>query len=244
MTEGANRRWRVEVFVAFPTTIPLAPDGGFPQTLEPQSRVPVQTHTVNDKIGIRPVTEKEAEHRERHPSFSWGVIFAEVEARDIGTAYESAVDAMESVVESLSFQLQAPLQIHGIAAIDVTPPVEVGEQRECGQVTGYPLRRFSPAAVQMSGVITQTIPDMRIELSALDRRQRAALDWYLKALAAQFQVDQFMFLWIAFEIFSDLSDLLVEGPLMTRCHHEIESCPSCGKPTNRVIQGPLQDSGS
>ncbi len=144
---------------------------------------------------------------------------------------------METAVESLSFQLRMPLQIHGIRAIDVTPPVELGEEREFGQLTGYPLRRFRPASVQMAGVVTQLIPDLAVELSALDRRQRAALDWYLKALAAPYQVDQFMFLWIAFEILSDLSPIRVEGPFVTRCQHEIAECPVCAKPTTRIVQG-------
>ena len=164
-------------------------------------------------------------------------MIAEVVAVDSGAAYENAVEAMETGVESLSFQLQAPLQIYGIEAIDVTPPVEVGEERDFGRLSGYPLRRFRPSSLQMTGVLTETIPDLAVELAALDRRQRAALDWYLKALAAQYQVDQFMFLWIAFEILSDLSPLRVEGPLVTRCQHEIAECPVCGNATSRVVQG-------
>jgi len=92
----------------------------------------------------------------------------------------------------------------------------------------------------MTGVTTQVHADLSVTLEALDRRQHAALDWYLKALAAQFQVDQFMFLWIAFEIQSDESPVRVEGPLITRCQHELAECPVCGKPTTRVIQGPTR----
>jgi hypothetical protein len=224
--------------MAFPTEIPLAPGGGLPEKLEPQSRVPTQSHVVASiRVGVRTATDAEADHREKHPNFSLGMMIAEVAAPDAGSAYERAVEAMETAVESLSFQLQTPLQIYGIEAIDVTAPVKLGDEREFGQLTGYPLRRFRPASIQMAGVSTQTIPDLAIELTALDRRQRAALDWYLKALAAPFQVDQFMFLWIAFEILSDRSPIRVEGPLVTRCQHEIAECPICTKPTTRIVQG-------
>jgi hypothetical protein len=238
MEKTVERSWRVEAIMAFPTEIPLAPGGGLPERIEPQSRVPSQTHDVcGTRVGLRPATDAEAEHREQHPNFSWGTMIAEVTAPEAAVAYERAVDAMEAVVESLSFQIQSPLQIHGIEAIDVTPPVEVGDDREFGQLTGYPLRRFRPASLQMTGVWTQVVPDLGVELATLDRRQRAALDWYLKALAAPYQVDQFMFFWIALEILSDLSPVKVEGPLIARCQHEIAQCPTCGKPTTRVVQG-------
>ena len=238
MEEAADRTWRVKAFMAFPTEIPLAPDGGLPERLEPVSRVPAQPHVISGvRMGLWPASEDEQKGRDSHPNWSWGALIAEVAASDTQTAFERAVDAMETAVESLSFQLQTPLQIQSIEAFDVTRPVELAQEREFGTWTGYPLRRFRPASVQMTGVLTQLIPDLTVELGALDRRQRAALDWYLKALAAPFQVDQFMFLWIAFEILSDLSELSVEGPLRTRCQHEIAECPVCGKPTTRVVQG-------
>jgi hypothetical protein len=40
---------------------------------------------------------------------------------------------MEAAIESMSFQLQVPLQIEDISAIDVTPPVTLGDERTpCG----------------------------------------------------------------------------------------------------------------
>ena len=188
-------------------------------------------------MGLWPASEREQRGREFDLNWSWATLFVEVAAPDASSAFDPAVDAMEPAVESLSFQLQTPLQIHSIEALDVTLPVDTAEEREFASWTGYPLRRFRPASVQLTGVLTQLIPDLTIELSALDRRQRAALDWYLKALASPFEVDQFMFLWIAFEILSDLSGYRVEGPLRTRCQHEIAECPVCRKPTTRVVQG-------
>jgi hypothetical protein len=227
--------------MAFPTAVQLPPGGGPPAKLEPQSRVPPQTQVVDGiRIAVRAAVDREMIGREADLRVAWGVMFADVAAPEAAIAWERAVDAMEKAVESVSFQLQASLQIHGITAIDVTPPVEAGEEREFSQLSGYPLRRFGPASSQMTGVTTQVHADLSVTLEALDRRQHAALDWYLKALAAQFQVDQFMFLWIAFEIQSDESPVRVEGPLITRCQHELAECPVCGKPTTRVIQGPTR----
>ena len=148
---------------------------------------------------------------------------------------------MEAAIESMSFQLQAPLQIEGIHAIDVTPPVAVGDEREWSQMTAFPLRRYAPASIQMQGIWTAPSPDLTVPPAPLDRRHRAALDWSLKAIAAAFQIDQFMFLWIAFEILSDLHpEFQVTGPLKVNCGHEIASCPQCDRATTRPIQGPTR----
>jgi hypothetical protein len=237
MNATAERTWRVEAAVAFPTEIALGPGGGLPAKLEPRSRMPTGTVVMNGvRIGLRPATGEETTAREQNPGIAWGIVMVEVTAPDPSTAHRRAIEAVEPLVESLSFQLQVSLRVFGIRATDVTTPVTVGETREFGQFSGYPLKRFRPATVQMSGVLTQTVPAL-VGLPVLDRRQRAALDWYLKALAAQFEVDQFIFLWIAFEILSDRSDFRVEGPLITRCQHEIAECPICGKPTTRIVQG-------
>lgn len=223
----------------FPSEVPLGPEGGLPKQLEGLSRVPSQRREVGGvRVAISPTDSPPGTAWD--PNFTWARLAAEVQCDEGHQAVEISVEAFEPVIESLSFQIQAALQLRSVTAKDVTPPVVEGEERAFTGFWasgGYPLRRFRPAPIQMAGVATVKTPDVALDLSALDDRHRAALDWYIKALAADYQVDQFMFLWIATEILSDESDLHVEAPYRARCHHVIGHCPDCGAPTAQPIRG-------
>jgi len=235
------RLWRVEALVPFPTEIPLGPDGGLPEQLEPQPRITTQAgHIDGIRVGLRPVPPEDLPGVPADLRWSWGAVALETDALDGQRAIDAAMEPLEAALESLSFQLQVPLQIQSIEALDVTPPITEGDERPTLIYpigADYPLRRYRPASVQMSGVETQRHPSLGLTLAQLNNRERAALDWYLKALAAPFQMDQFIFLWIASEVLWTQSGISVEGPYRADCGHEIPNCPTCDRTTSRQVRG-------
>lgn len=87
------------------------------------------------------------------------------------------------------------------------------------------------------GDVTELMPSLGLSFRELNDRERAAVDWYLKSIAAPMQMDRFIFLWISAEILWTLSDVSVEGPYRADCGHEIPDCPICGRSTSRQMRG-------
>ncbi len=146
-------------------------------------------------MSIRPIEEKA----------EWGSSVAEISfdvpATSAEQAIEAAVEPLEAAIESLSFQLQLPLRVEGVGVADAHAQ-DAGTPGMFWQGAGedpFPLRRFRVVGRELGGVETLPMPDLSVTLT-LDARHRAALDWYLKALATPFAVDRFMFMWIAMEI--------------------------------------------
>jgi len=75
------------------------------------------------------------------------------------------------------------------------------------------------------------------EVDDFSRKQIASLEWYHKALAAQFDVDRFIFFWIALEILFKLDGTEENAPYKAQCGHEIPHCPTCNKSTNKFVMG-------
>jgi hypothetical protein len=122
-------------------------------------------------------------------------------ADDPDTAIEMATEPLEQALETLSFQLQTALRVESFYVIDADAE-DAGRPAKLLQGTGdspFPLRRFRTAPREIGGTVTIETPDLALSLSCLDAEQRLALDWYLKALATQFEMDRFLFLWIATE---------------------------------------------
>jgi hypothetical protein len=233
--------WRITAMTVFPNDFPVPADGTLPERLEPVSRVPEGHGVIGERaIRIRQVEPRVPTGTPPDIRFASAEVVFNVEAADTSLALEAATALLERLFESLSFQLQAALNIVSLDILDITPPVDVGDERELLTYpagSGYPLLRFRPSSTQMQGVLTATVPDPTLDLSSLDDRSRAALDWYLKSLAAPYAVDQFIFSWIAAEILWSGSGVTVEGPYVAACGHTVAECPECGRETSRQIRG-------
>jgi hypothetical protein len=113
----------------------------------------------------------------------------------------------------------------------------VGEERGFAQWSGFATPTFRPASIPMQSLVGRLIPDIDIDLDPEDPRANRALDWYLKSLTANFETDQFIFLWIASEILAANSGFEITEPYVSKCGHQITDCPQCGSPTERPVQG-------
>jgi hypothetical protein len=163
--------------------------------IEQDERVPTQTACVaGAEVRIAPTGNKGWEWSEADISL-------DVAASSTEDAIVAATEPIEAVIESLSFQLQSPLEIESMTIVDADAG-DAGEAAEFEQFTPgrpLPVRRFRLAPTQLGDAETSFVPDLEFSLP-LDARHRAALDWYLKALASRYEVDRFIFLWIAMEI--------------------------------------------
>jgi hypothetical protein len=240
------RTWQVTADVVFPNHFAVDIDEQgepqFPEHLEPQSRIP----TAQREIGGASVFIYEGDRQLMLPHvrddhrFSLGqlVVRLDTDAEDPLAATQEAVSVVDRVVESLSFQMQTALEIHGVRAIDLTGSPVVGEVRDFGQWSGFATPTFRPTSVPMESLVGRLVPDLGVDLDPGDARANRALDWYLKALTARFEADHFIFLWIACEILAADSELKVSEPYRgPACGHVIAECPACGAPTTKPVQG-------
>jgi hypothetical protein len=161
-----------------------------------------------------------------------------LEAEDAMAAMAAATPIIESVVESFSFQMQHLIPVVEAEVLDITEPVNVGEEREA-VLFPYPagprLTKFQ-SFFQLGGVMTVEVPTVA-PLDTSEARSDAALGWHLKAMASPFVAEQFMLNWIALEILWRRSGVSVEAEYTPSCGHTITNCPTCSKPTTREVRG-------
>jgi hypothetical protein len=239
----ANRTWHVTARVIFPNQLGGAPGPGgeLPAKLTPESRIPTESLRVGDAdVFVYEADEGLLPQIRDDLRFA----LAEIAVRSDSAAQEPFAAALEAapildrVLESMSFQMQTALQVQAVRAIDLTGSPSVGDERDFGQWSGLALPTFRPTSVPMESLGGRLVPDPRLELNPADTRANRALDWYLKVLAAPYETDHFIFLWIGCEILAADADLTVEAPYKGRCGHVIGLCPECGDSTARPVQGP------
>jgi hypothetical protein len=93
------------------------------------------------------------------------------------------------LLDLLSFQMGAAIGIEQMNAIDVTPPVAVGESRTFHSWGGSPFGQFQ-RGVDMETVRGQLLGEFPTSIDIEDERVAAALRWFVKALSTQFLHDQ------------------------------------------------------
>ena len=232
----SRRRFLLKSIVAVPWHFPPAPDGGLPESLTPESRMPVGQSSA---LGLRVWTAAERGQRrpDANPLTEDALLWVEVFAETDQAALAAAAPAIELVLDYLSFQLQVQVEPRATDVLDVEPPVVVGEERGLLMLAeGYKpwKRRLS---FDHGSAHTLIVPTMLSEFVELGDRVQRALDWYLLSLRAQSDAERFMLSWIAFEVLDDLLPGAVEAPLTARCGHEIPECPVCSVPTAKPVAG-------
>lgn len=232
----ADRRFLLRNIVPIPWHFPLGPDGDLPQTLTPESRMPVGDSTA---LGLRVWFGRERGERrpDAIPLMEDALLWVEAFAESDNDALTAAAPALELVLDHLSFQLQVRVEPRVTDVLDVELPVAIGEERDfLVVVEGYKpwKRRLS---VDHGAAQTLIVPTIQLEYVEVERHVQRALDWYLLSLSAQSDAERFMLAWIAFEVLDDLLPGAVEAPLTARCGHEIAECPVCSAPTSKTVAG-------
>ena len=240
-----NRHWKIAAIAVLPKLVVAveAPDPGslLPKKIGFQSRVTGKTCGQVQGLG-NVVIEPNPDSLLQPPAPNLDLVMISFETRagTPETALSETAASFELLMDDLSFQMQVAVRALMLEVLDVTPPVEVGAEREnllYPYPIGWPYPKFQESQFHGDS-ITSVVPLLRSVEELKHKRTRAALRWYVKALATPFDVDRFAFLWIALEILCSESSTTVEKPYRASCGHEIGSCPECGKSTSREVQGP------
>jgi hypothetical protein len=144
---------------------------------------------------------------------------------------DSTMPYIEQATDQLSFFSQCPVLIKST----VVECIE-GE----AHLSQYPAPIQPPkfkTSIYEKGVSPTKIRLWKIP-SNFNERDRAALRWYHKALAAPYEIDKFIFLWVCLEICCKISGESIRAKYVNNaCNHTIEACPECGKLTEKEVNG-------
>jgi hypothetical protein len=235
--------WRIVAVINFPMEFILSKTSFTPgQVTKATSRIPDEASLEVDGISVRlrpwpgPTLPAFSSRRKEglSPEEQAALVFL-LAADNPELAYKKIIHLLEELLDSLSFQLQAAIQVFRLEVLDVTPPVEIGMERY------FALINYSSAKFLLSSrprkLMTSFYPHLDNSLGSASTRRRAALRWYIKGLEAHYAVDKFIFFWIALEILRSESGVSVSSPYIARCGHEIPNCPTCGQKTAREELG-------
>ncbi len=240
--------WRIVAVINFPVETreasPPAPGEFWPQKLTTVSRIPDGFTLDVDGISITlqswpgpplpPLLFRPSGIPDEPAAL---VSFTDADTPEL--AIGKMEPLLEPLLDSLSFQLQIAIRVFQLEALDVTPPVGVGMTRRCllyPYPNGYPSAKFRQS-IPLGNILTSFQPNLRSCFVATNTRIRAALRWYVKGLASNYEVDNFIFFWIALEILRSESGISVGGPYRAKCGHKIPICPNCGEQTFREELG-------
>ena len=136
-------------------------------------------------------------------------------------------DKIELILDGLAFQLQGPIPTKYVEVIDVTDPVEVGEERDIIAANSYP--RIQKDTELDFVEMWHTSINTKITNEELDDDIVSALRWFSKGISTKIVVDQFTSFWIALEILTRPSKPTEREIVRCRgCGREVDPCPECG----------------
>jgi hypothetical protein len=164
-----------------------------------------------------------------------------MEANGFDVALSKAQPLMETIIDHFAFQVQSSIPILSLDLLDVTPPLELDEERDIqiwGQAAALLTPKFMPMGPDFrwnEQALTQ--PTLEGLPGAMDEKLRMVMWWYVKALDTPYVVDRFLFLWTAAEISWERSDFRVTGAYKADCGHTILDCPTCTAPVDRLMRG-------
>jgi hypothetical protein len=239
-----RRVWKFVAVINFPMQLsaasPPSPGSPFPQSLRSNSRIPsnatVEISGISVSLKKWPGSPFPPESVGDMNEAAALIIITEDD--NINHALERIDPILDSILDFLSFQVQSEIRILLLEAIDITPPISEGMERdylEFPRPVGYP----SPRSLSTfsSAVNTNYYPDLSICAKSYSPHGRSALRWYIKAIASPLVIDNFIFLWVALEILRSASKVSIKSPYIATCGHEIPTCPICKQPTSKEETG-------
>jgi hypothetical protein len=239
-----ERNWKVTVITTLPQMMvalePPPPGTRLPNKIGFRSRVTEHTHGDVEGLGWVTIGPGNDIQLAQVPL---NTDLIKISFQTKGPTPEESLSqnaaALELLMDDLSFQTQTAMRVLMLELLDVTPPVEIGNEREnllYPYPIGWPYPKFQETLFH-SDSRTRLVPIPRAAAGFRREKTRAALRWYVKAIATSVDVDRFALLWIALEILCSGSRLRIEKPYRASCGHEIRSCTECGRSTSRAVQG-------
>jgi hypothetical protein len=223
---------------------PAEEPGGLPKRLERVSRVPARHGAVIHGLPvILAPYEPVQQLRDAFPRHDFAEVAVRVPAGAFEEAFERGQPTLEAVVDGLSFQMQEVVSVVALDSLDVSEPLQLGADRDTWLETNSQsaiMAKFSTVHEGDFRWITQAVrtPTLHGNSYPSDETTRKALWWYVKGLSVPWVIDRFLFFWTALDLVSGVdSRYSVVEPTKTPCGHEVPTCPTCGKDTNRPRGG-------
>jgi hypothetical protein len=223
-TQDCVREWRIHVWIVLPSVLPM-PNGKFPEKW--------QTIDIFPEIKIYQDKDTKIYLRKNHHSNRKQSNYL-LETKIMSKGPEEALDLLgekiETLVDSLFFQLQTPIPITFFEIVDFTKPLKKGEERQMIFANSLPRVQKDSGFNFMHNWTTSI--NIKLFEKPIDENTEAALRWYSKGLSSHPIVDQFTFFWIALEILT----LPIKHKKRIyfqcrKCGYQIELCPKCSYST-------------
>lgn len=228
--------WIIKSVINFPLELKRTPGEKVPKKLEFNSRYDPKSETEKD--GVRLFFEKfDSNERVDIQGVTNEYVFlvCEIASETAEGAITTATPYIEWSCDQLAFFTQFPIQIKEHRIYNKENPTEV-------TIQGMP---HQPAKFRQTYYIdcatTWAVVPLMDEPVKFTSRARAVHRWYHKALAADYEIDRFIFLWICLEILCEIDETSIKKPYTNHvkgCGHVIEACPECGTSTEREVNGP------
>lgn len=141
-------------------------------------------------------------------------------------------DQLEAVLERIVFLIQLPI---GIGVVIQTNPNASKKCYSDYQILikpdKYPIRHSCELSDEPNWL------SLSICAEFSDEKINRAMHWYAKAVSETDIFDRFIYLWISLEILCNREGVKVKKPYVAPCGCLIESCPTCGKITEKQVNG-------
>ena len=230
-----SKIWEVRSEIIFPKAqIAKGKDGGLPKKLKFVSRY-IEDSIIEIEEAKLFLKKWEGEPTPGNNNIQ-GVICESVmlvcslSGNDGFAAMEKAMQYIEWACDQLSFYAQFPVTIVSSQLVSLDDETEK-------YIFPFPKQsakfRSSRYGNTRGSVMIPLVPTPK----HFTERDLAALRWYHKSLAATYEVDRFVFLWVCLEISCKIAGDSVKAHYIGSCGHVIESCPHCGKSTEREVNG-------
>ena len=155
---------------------------------------------------------------------------AEVDANTPKEALDFLGNRIETIIDMLTFQLQAAIPITYVEVVDLTAPLRVAEERDWLFSNSDPRVRKDSIFRFMAKWMTSIDP--KLIQRRLDANVEEALRWFSKGMTPEPIIDQFTSFWIALEILTSPTKPRKKVFFQCRkCGYEINSCPKCSYST-------------
>lgn len=231
-----SESWEIRSEILFPMArVAVGKDGRPPDKLEYKSRYFSSSTIAIDGVKFsfeKWKDETVSQRREVKGQICESVaLVCQISAEDEFSALEAALPSIEWACDQLAFFVQFPITV-------VSSEIMKGGDPQNRHI--FPMPRQS-AKFRSAYYTNAKVPPLDIPLwpkpDHLTEGDLMSLRWYHKALAAVYEVDRFVFLWVCLEILCESSQTAVSSPYVAKCGHAIPRCPECGKSTERKVSG-------
>lgn len=236
------KSWQVRLILKFPGILPENVfQGGFPEKLpEPKARYPSKiTQVINGYEFSLKTIETPPQYKLEDLVSEFVTLSFTSDSDSAFDVLESTQNLLESILDDLALQLQFFIPVVELEILDITKPIVIGDERDyiLSQNPSFPYSKFF-VEYSVNNRTINAVPKLKNEYNNINEKIRVAFRWYTKALAADFQIDKFIFFWISLELLWENSEIKKLIPYKNeKCGHEILKCPECGESTLKLLRG-------